>query len=169
VLLTLLVTVRQRRVHGGYEVKLGVAAADHTTAAQQTSAAQQQSDMGHVSTSPAARIPYACTRQRLARAASADSLLAHRLSSYALRNTHVWKSCALEALADALAQARGVLDGLEELAVLTHALYAKRVVHTANLHAGKEMMRHRMSCRLPHSCLTGKHMAPQVCARLLRM
>lgn len=47
--------------------------------------------------------------------------------------THVWQCSALKALADAPAQVVGILDGLEEHAVLLDTLDAKGVVYTANL------------------------------------
>jgi hypothetical protein len=70
------------------------------------------------------------------------------------QHTHVWQRRTLEAFADALPQPHRVLNGLEELAVLTHALDAKRVVYTANLQVNTHSMQsyaiNTLSC-LPHS------------------
>lgn len=46
---------------------------------------------------------------------------------------YVGQCSALKALADALAQGAGVLNGLEEHAVVCHSLDAKGVVHAADL------------------------------------
>ena len=56
------------------------------------------------------------------RRGSARAAAAHLLSG-------LWQCSALKALRDAQAQARGVLQALEEVGVLRHAGDAKRVVH----------------------------------------
>lgn len=47
----------------------------------------------------------------------------------------MWQCCTLEALCDVCAQVVGILQRLEEVAVLVDARHAKRVVHTADLQA----------------------------------
>jgi len=54
--------------------------------------------------------------------------------------THIWQCCPLKAFADAPAKAAGVLNGLEKLTVLLHALDAKCVVHTAHLQGSVSML-----------------------------
>lgn len=51
---------------------------------------------------------------------------------------YVGECCPLKALADAPPQGVGILNGLEEHAVLLDTLDAKSVVHAANLQAHKK-------------------------------